>query len=103
MKFLNHWIPSYDNVSIDRAVIERLPKNSLQSLRATTLPGDEERGTYMPASFKATTTTFRAEKVASRNQRVTVKYKDGTVRKEVKYKSLISDLEKGLCHIIDEV
>lgn len=35
-----------------------------------------------------------------RNEKITVKYKDGTVKKQVKYKRVKEDIEKGNCEII---
>ena len=35
-----------------------------------------------------------------RNEKITVKYKDGTIKKEVKFKKVKSDLEYGECEII---
>lgn len=35
-----------------------------------------------------------------RNEKVTVKYKDGTVKKDIKFKKVIKDLEAGKCELV---
>ena len=42
-----------------------------------------------------------APKIASRNQRVTVQYSDGTVKKDVKYKTVEEDLKNNKCVILE--
>ncbi len=37
-----------------------------------------------------------------RNDRITVKYQDGKVVKDVKYKKVMEDVENGLCQVIDK-
>jgi preprotein translocase subunit SecA len=39
-------------------------------------------------------------KIADRNQRVTVQYRDGAVKKDVKYKTVEQDVDKGLAIVI---
>lgn len=43
----------------------------------------------------------RSMKVAGRNDRVSVQYPDGTVRKDVKYKTVEEDLENNRCILIE--
>ncbi|HXA01954.1 MAG TPA: hypothetical protein VNW99_08200, partial [Cytophagaceae bacterium] len=43
----------------------------------------------------------KSEKVANRNDRVSVKYSDGSVKKDVKYKTIEEDLKKNKCVIIE--
>jgi preprotein translocase subunit SecA len=43
----------------------------------------------------------RSEKVANRNDRVSVKYSDGSVKKDVKYKTIEEDLKNNKCVIIE--
>ena len=40
-------------------------------------------------------------KIASRNQRVTVQYSDGSVKKDVKYKTVEDDLKNNKCVLLD--
>lgn len=44
----------------------------------------------------------RAKKIAGRNDRVSVKYMDGSVKKDVKYKTVEDDVVNNRCVIIDE-
>ena len=52
-----------------------------------------------PASIKLAPS--KTTKVAARNQRVTVQYKDGTLKKDVKYKTVENDLAGGLCVLVE--
>ncbi|WP_026994289.1 preprotein translocase subunit SecA [Flectobacillus major] len=42
----------------------------------------------------------QAIKIADRNQRVTVQYKDGSIKENVKYKTVEQDVEKGIAVVI---
>ncbi|MGD1841939.1 MAG: preprotein translocase subunit SecA [Thermonemataceae bacterium] len=44
----------------------------------------------------------KVEKVASRNERVSVRYNDGRVVKDIKYKKVEDDLQNNLCVLIEE-
>ncbi|WP_337043048.1 preprotein translocase subunit SecA [Emticicia sp. 17c] len=46
-------------------------------------------------------TPARAQKIADRNQRVSVQYKDGTVKREVKYKNVEDDVISGKAVLVD--
>jgi preprotein translocase subunit SecA len=43
----------------------------------------------------------KSVKIASRNQRVNVQYADGTVKKDVKFKTVEDDIKNNRCVIID--
>ncbi len=43
----------------------------------------------------------QSQKIASRNQRVNVQYADGSVKKDVKYKTVEEDLKNNKCVLID--
>ena len=43
----------------------------------------------------------RAIKIADRNQKVTVQYRDGRVLKDVKYKKVEQDVENGSCVVVE--
>jgi preprotein translocase subunit SecA len=43
----------------------------------------------------------KSAKVANRNDRVSVQYSDGSIKKEVKYKTIEEDLKNNKCVIID--
>ncbi len=42
----------------------------------------------------------REEKI-ERNAKITVRYKDGTVKRNIKYKKIRLDYEKGLCEVVE--
>ncbi|MFT5570784.1 MAG: preprotein translocase subunit SecA, partial [Cyclobacteriaceae bacterium] len=44
---------------------------------------------------------IKSQKIASRNERVTVQYPDGSVKKDVKYKTVENDLKDNKCVLID--
>ncbi len=43
----------------------------------------------------------KSQKIASRNQRVTVQYSDGSVKKDVKYKTVEDDIRNNKCVLLD--
>jgi len=43
----------------------------------------------------------KSEKVAGRNDRVTVQYQDGSVVKDVKYKKVEDDIKAGKCIVLE--
>lgn len=47
------------------------------------------------------TVPVKSQKIASRNQRVNVQYTDGTVKKDVKYKTVEQDIRENKCVVID--
>lgn len=47
------------------------------------------------------TAPVKSEKIASRNQRVNVQYQDGSVKKDVKYKTVEEDLKNSKCVLVD--
>jgi preprotein translocase subunit SecA len=44
---------------------------------------------------------IRSQKVANRNDRVSVQYMDGTIKRDVKYKTIEQDIETNKCVLID--
>ncbi len=53
-----------------------------------------------PSSGKTTFTPIKSAPKIGRNEKVTVEYKDGTVKKDVKYKKVKTDVEMERCKII---
>ena len=45
---------------------------------------------------------IKSEKVVGRNDRVSVQYSDGTVKKDVKFKTVEADIRDNKCVLIDE-
>jgi preprotein translocase subunit SecA len=46
---------------------------------------------------------LKSQKIAGRNERVSVRYQDGQIKKDVKYKSVEADIVSGQCEIIEEI
>ncbi|RZJ86399.1 MAG: hypothetical protein EOO60_13475, partial [Hymenobacter sp.] len=44
----------------------------------------------------------RSQKVANRNDKVTVQYMDGTIKRDVKYKAVEEDLAAQRCVLVEE-
>jgi preprotein translocase subunit SecA len=47
------------------------------------------------------TEPVKSQKIASRNQRVTVQYQDGSMKKDVKYKTVEDDIKNNKCVIVE--
>jgi len=54
------------------------------------------------STSKTNTNPIKSQKVAGRNDRVTVQYIDGTIKKDVKYKVVEEDINNNKCVIVDE-
>ncbi|MDI9356500.1 MAG: preprotein translocase subunit SecA [Chitinophagaceae bacterium] len=46
------------------------------------------------------TTPVKSQKIADRNQKITVRYLDGTIKKDVKYKNVEEDIQNKKCTLI---
>jgi len=44
---------------------------------------------------------IRSQKIANRNERVTVQYQDGTIKKDVKFKMVEEDVASGKCMLLE--
>jgi len=55
-----------------------------------------------PAREVEKTAPIKSQKIANRNDRVSVQYADGSVKKDVKFKTIEQDLEQNKCVMIDE-
>ena len=75
-----------------------LKESSILYEEANPGEGGEGQGNRPPAQKSE---PVKSQKVASRNQRVSVQYSDGTVKKDVKYKVVESDIKDNKCVIID--
>ncbi len=69
-----------------------------ESRSALAYGGGEGNGNRPPAQKAA---PVKSQKIASRNQRISVQYNDGTVKKDVKYKVVEADIKDNKCVIID--
>ncbi len=74
----------------------REEKPKLQTNKA-----EEDGGSGSSDSSSRPVTPARTQKIADRNQRVSVQYKDGTVKREVKYKHVEEDVISGKAVLVD--
>ena len=63
------------------------------------LAGPQSQGNRPPVQQQ--TKPVQTQKIASRNQRVNVQYPDGSVKKDVKYKTVEDDIKNNRCVLID--
>ena len=75
----------------------RLNKSEADSLLSNVLTADMD----MPPSEPEKIMPIRSVKIANRNDRVTVQYADGTVKKDVKYKNIENDLKNNKCVLVE--
>jgi preprotein translocase subunit SecA len=75
------------------------PKEEKPKLQ--TNKAEEDGGSGSSDSGSRPVTPARTQKIADRNQRVSVQYKDGTVKREVKYKHVEEDVMSGKAVLVD--
>ncbi|MCP4521468.1 MAG: preprotein translocase subunit SecA [Cytophagales bacterium] len=78
------------------------PKPQLREEKADTgsvLTPDQENA---PEEEAPKTQPIQAENLPGRNERVSVVYSDGTVKKDVKFKTVEQDVKNGLCSVVEE-
>ena len=85
----------YEDEEHDLRLVEQ-KENMLDSLGA----GPEDMGPAAPAVAEKQV-PVRSQKIANRNDKVNVQYMDGTVKRDVKYKSVEQDVESGRAVLID--
>ncbi|MBX9851425.1 MAG: preprotein translocase subunit SecA, partial [Cytophagaceae bacterium] len=73
-------------------------KEKKEEVKSVLSGGEPQMPVNRPAEKLA---PLKAEKVAGRNDRVSVQYMDGSVKKDVKYKTVEEDLLSNKCVIID--
>jgi len=84
----------------------RAPRNRVklneqkEESRSLLSGGGQPEGQQRPAEEKVM--PVKSEKIANRNDKVTVQYPDGRVLKDVKYKKVEEDIKTGLCIVIEE-
>ena len=60
----------------------------------------EERDTFLEERLKLQ--PIKSQKIANRNQRISVQYNDGTIRKDIKFKSVEEDIIANKCSILED-
>lgn len=92
-------IPVQDPSQVQEARQQRSSKNYKESKEETASALASRTQTNRGPIEK--TAPVKADKIASRNQRVNVQYQDGSIKKDVKYKTVEEDLKSSKCVLID--
>ncbi|MES2733320.1 MAG: preprotein translocase subunit SecA [Bacteroidota bacterium] len=79
------------------------PKLKVTKAEATSTLGSngDEAAMLMPPPPAEKLIPIHSEKVANRNDRVSVQYRDGSVKRDVKYKTVEEDVRANKCVLID--
>ena len=100
-------LPRQDPAQVQQAQTQRAPEPKLQTSKAeagSTLNPGANRAAAAAASAgrpaPQPVAPRKVEKVIGRNDKVTVRYSDGTTKADVKYKSVEQDIADGKCVVI---
>lgn len=85
-----------------RAPVLRETKAESQSVLAPPSQGERQAVAQHSAPVEKVA-PVKSEKLAGRNDRVSVQYTDGSIKKDVKFKTVEEDLKNSRCIIIDQV
>ena len=90
-----------DEVQEARAQRSRVKLNEQkEESRSLLSGGNQPQGQQQPVEEKIM--PVKSDKVAGRNDKISVQYPDGRVVKEVKYKKVEDDIKAGRCIVIEE-
>lgn len=101
-------LPKQDPAQVQQAQAQRSPEPRVQASKAevgnslnpsSTLASAAAAAAGRPAP--APVAPRKVEKTYGRNDKVSVQYKDGSTKKDVKYKSVEQDIEQGRCVVIE--
>ncbi|GHB55568.1 preprotein translocase subunit SecA [Persicitalea jodogahamensis] len=90
--------------NVQRPPARRQPNPALQTNRGEETEDSGENGPNQHARHMENTVKqqpARSIKIADRNQKVTVQYRDGRVLKNIKYKKVEQDVENGVCVVME--
>ena len=65
------------------------------------LSGGESTNHRAPVQQKVVTPA-KSQKIAGRNEKVTVQYSDGSIKKNVKFKTVEEDIRNNKCVLIED-
>ncbi|SFO30227.1 protein translocase subunit secA [Algoriphagus ornithinivorans] len=101
-------LPKQDPSQVQQAQAQRAPEPQVQASKAevsSSLNPGANRAAAAAASAgrqaPQAVAPRKSEKTYGRNDRVTVQYTNGTLKEDVKYKSVEQDVQEGKCVIID--
>ncbi|MCF6351763.1 MAG: preprotein translocase subunit SecA [Cyclobacteriaceae bacterium] len=93
-------IPVQEANEVQEARVQRRQKLNERKDESRSALSDG-RQAHNPSRASQKVAPAKTQKIASRNQRVTVQYANGTVKKEVKFKVVEEDVRQGNCVIIE--
>ncbi len=95
-------IPVHESDEVHEARTQRTKQKYSESKEESKslLSGGESSGNRPPA--QKNTTPAKSTKIAGRNDKVTVQYTDGSVKKNVKFKTVAEDIANNKCVLIEE-
>jgi preprotein translocase subunit SecA len=79
-----------EKINISKEEAQSVLNNNRPPMQQTSMPEQEK---IMP---------IKSQKIANRNDRVTVQYMDGAIKRDVKFKTVKDDLQNNKCVIIEE-
>jgi preprotein translocase subunit SecA len=101
-------LPKQDPAQVQQAQVQRAPEPKVQASKAevgSTLNPGANRAVAAAASAgrpaPQPVAPRKTEKVYGRNDKVSVQYKDGSTKLDVKYKSVEQDILDGVCVVIE--
>lgn len=101
-------LPKQDPAQVQQAQVQRAPEPKVQASKAevgSTLNPGANRAVAAAAAAGRTApqpvAPRKTEKVYGRNDKVSVQYKDGSTKMDVKYKSVEQDIVNGTCVVIE--
>jgi preprotein translocase subunit SecA len=95
-------IPIQEPERVQEARTQKRQRYSEQKDETRSLLQGGEREAAPQNQVEQKVMPVRSEKVAGRNDRVTVQYPDGRVLKDVKYKKVEDDIKSGRCLVIEQ-
>ena len=92
-------IPVQEADDVQAAQRQKTARNYQEKAESRSALAGPEGGNRPPVQQQ--TQPVQSQKIASRNQRVNVQYADGSVKKDVKYKTVEDDIKNNKCVLID--
>lgn len=101
-------LPKQDPAQVQQAQAQRAPEPKVQASKAevasTLNPGANRQAAAAASAGRPAPQAVaprKTEKVYGRNDKVSVQYKDGSTKLDVKYKSVEQDIANGVCVVIE--
>jgi preprotein translocase subunit SecA len=95
-------IPTQDQEHVQEARAQKRQRYSEQKDESRSLLQGGGNAPAQQREVEQKVLPVKSEKVAGRNDKVTVQYPDGRVLKDVKYKKVEDDIKNGRCIVIEQ-